>query len=88
MPINEDGKRFSIKSGKPTGRPEATYPDEWESVIAQLDRKEITAVKAMEAMSLKKTTFYRLLKAYRQSGNLKKAKIIRKQTLAKQRRTV
>lgn len=86
MPVNEDGKRVSTKSGKPTGRPEATYPDEWESVIAQLDRNEITAVKAMEVMSLKKTTFYRLLKAYRQSSDLKAAKKIRKQTLAEQRK--
>ena len=85
MPVNEDGKRVSTKSGNPTGRPEATYPDEWESVISQLDRNEITAVKAMEMLSLKKTTFYRLLKAYRQSGNLKSAQKSRKQTLAKQR---
>ena len=85
MPVNEDGKRVSTKSGNPTGRPEATYPDEWESVIEQLDRDEITAVKAMEMLSLKKTTFYRLLKAYRQSGDLKSAQKSRKQTLAKQR---
>ena len=85
MPVNEDGKRVSTKSGNPTGRPEATYPDDWESVIVQLDRQEITAVKAMEMLSLKKTTFYRLLKAYRQSGDLKSAQKSRKQTLAKQR---
>lgn len=85
MPVNEDGKRVSTKSGNPTGRPEATYPDEWESVISQLDRNEITAVKAMEMLSLKKTTFYRLLKAYRQSPDLKSAQKSRKQTLAKQR---
>lgn len=85
MPVNEDGKRVSTKSGNPTGRPEATYPDDWESVIEQLDRDEITAVKAMEMLSLKKTTFYRLLKAYRQSPDLKSAQKSRKQTLAKQR---
>lgn len=85
MPVNEDGKRVSTKSGNPTGRPEATYPDEWESVIAQLDRQEITAVKAMEMLSLKKTTFYRLLKAYRQSPDLKSATKTRKKTLAQQR---
>lgn len=44
------------------GRPSATKPKNWDEVIAMWERKEITAVKAMELTGLKKTTFYKLYK--------------------------
>ena len=44
------------------GRPKAQKPSNWEEVIAQWERGEITAVKAMELTGTKKTTFYKLLK--------------------------
>jgi len=44
------------------GRPKATKPDNWNEVIEQWNAKEITARKAMELLSLKPNSFYRLLK--------------------------
>lgn len=48
--------------GATLGRPAAKKPKNWDSVITQLENKEITAVQAMKEMGLPKATFYRLLK--------------------------
>lgn len=42
------------------GRPKIEKPKNWNEVTALLAKGEITAVKAMELMHLKKTTFYKL----------------------------
>ena len=44
------------------GRPKAQKPSNWEEVITQWERGEISGVKAMELTGTKKTTFYKLLK--------------------------
>ena len=44
------------------GRPKAEKPSNWDEVITQWNNGEITAVKAMELLNMKKTTFYKLLK--------------------------
>ena len=59
-----DGKRVSAKTGRPTGRPNAVYPDNWEQVYKQWKEGSITANKAMETLDLKRTTFYKLVKQY------------------------
>ena len=59
-----DGKRVSAKTGRPTGRPNAVYPEQWEQVYKQWKGGEITANKAMELLDLKRTTFYKLVKQY------------------------
>ena len=59
-----DGKRVSAKTGRPTGRPNAEYPEQWEQVYKQWKGGEITANKAMELLDLKRTTFYKLVKQY------------------------
>lgn len=59
-----DGKRVSAKTGRPTGRPNAEYPDEWENIYKQWKADSITANKAMEILNLKRTTFYKLVKKY------------------------
>lgn len=59
-----DGKRVSTKTGRPTGRPAAEYPQEWESIYKQWKNGQITAVKAMEILRVKKNTFYKLVKMY------------------------
>lgn len=46
------------------GRPSIGKPDNWDTVIKEWRNKEITAVEAMKRMSLKKTTFYKLVKKY------------------------
>lgn len=54
-----DGKRISIKTGRPTGRPRAIKPDNWREIYTQWQNGEITAVKAMEILDLKPNTFYK-----------------------------
>lgn len=62
--INGKKKKYSKKTGKPTGRPTATYPENWKEIYTQWKSGEITAVKAMELLNLKKNTFYNLVKRY------------------------
>lgn len=64
MPVNENGKKVSKKTGRATGRPSAEYPSNWNEVYTQWKNKEITGKKAMELLDLKKTTFYKLVKLY------------------------
>lgn len=65
MPI-VNGKRVSLKKGKGAmGRPNAVYPENWEPVYADWQAGKITAVKAMEQLGLKRTTFYKLAKNYK-----------------------
>ena len=44
------------------GRPKVEKPDNWDEVIAEWKAGQITAVKAMEKLNMKKTTFYKLVK--------------------------
>lgn len=68
MPI-VNGKRVSLKKGKgATGRPNATYPENWEQVYKEWQSGKITAVKAMEFLGLKRTTFYKLVKNYKRGA--------------------
>ena len=61
---NGKEKRFSLKTGRPTGRPLAEFPDNWESVYHQWKNKEIKAIEAMQLLDVKKNTFYNLVKRY------------------------
>lgn len=63
MPI-VNGKKVSLKTGRPTGRPNATYPDNWEQVYSSWKLGAITATAAMEQLTMKRTTFYKLVKQY------------------------
>ena len=44
------------------GRPQTPFPPNFDEVYQSWKREEITAVRAMERLELKKTTFYRLVK--------------------------
>jgi len=61
MPI-VNGKRISVKTGRPVGRPAAEYPAQWESVYKDWKKGLITAKKAMGILGLKPNTFYKLAK--------------------------
>ena len=67
MPINEDGKKVSIRTGKPTGRPQTDYPSEWEYFYNEWKSGHITARSCMESLGLKKSTFYTMVQGYEQS---------------------
>lgn len=59
-----DGKKVSLKTGNPTGRPPIDFPEDWIIYYEKWKRKEITAVEAMKSMSLKTNTFYKLVHRY------------------------
>ena len=63
MPV-VNGKRVSTKTGRATGRPTAKLPDNWREVCGKWEAGEITAVEAMAAVQLTKSTFYKLAKQY------------------------
>lgn len=63
MPI-VNGKKVSAKTGRATGRPNATYPDNWQEVYSEWKSGAITAAAAMVKLGIKKTTFYKLVKQY------------------------
>lgn len=51
-------------NGKGIGRPKAEYPQGYEKVYSQWKAGDITAVKAMTDLNLKKSTFYNLVRRY------------------------
>jgi len=65
MPI-VDGKRVSIKTGRPVGKPRAVKPDNWNEVYTKWKAKKITAVKAMQILGLKPNTFYKFANEHKQ----------------------
>ena len=60
-----NGKKIG-KTGRPTGRPTATYPANWKEVYTKWQNGEITATKGMELTGLKRNTFYKLAKEYKE----------------------
>ncbi|MCB2295659.1 recombinase family protein [Clostridium algoriphilum] len=52
----------SKNNGKGIGRPKVEYPSNFKEVYKQWKQKNITGVKAMELLNLKKNTFYSLIK--------------------------
>lgn len=51
-------------NGKHLGRPQAQYPDNWEPIYNNWKSGAITATAAMEQLTMKRTTFYKLVKQY------------------------
>lgn len=66
MPII-NGKRTSLKTGRPTGRPNAEFPQEWNLYYEKWRSGELTAKKCMDALNLKRSTFYKLVKKYEEN---------------------
>ncbi len=63
MPI-VDGKKVSLKTGRPTGRPNAEIPEGFTEQYNAWKSGNITATAAMNNLNLKRTTFYKLVKEY------------------------
>ena len=63
MPV-KDGKRYSSKTGRPTGRPPIEFPEPWDEVYSAWKAGHITAVQAMMDLHLRKNSFYKLVKRY------------------------
>ena len=63
MPV-VNGKKVSLKTGNPTGRPPATFPDTWEKYYNEWRNGNITAKTCIEKLGLKRATFYKLVNKY------------------------
>lgn len=50
------------------GRPMITIPQNFPEIYQKWQNKEITAVKAMQLLNLRKTTFYKFVKEFRERG--------------------
>ena len=59
-----EGIDLALQNGVAFGRPKATVTEEFKEVYRQWKNGEMTAVKAMEELGIKKTTFYKLVKEY------------------------
>jgi DNA invertase Pin-like site-specific DNA recombinase len=59
-----EGIDNALKNGIAFGRPKVQITDEFKEVYSRWKAGEMTAVKAMEELDLKKTTFYKLVKKY------------------------
>ena len=63
MPVI-NGKKTSLKTGRSTGRPNAEFPEDWKEYYDKWRLGEMTAIKCMEILNLKRSTFYKLVKVY------------------------
>lgn len=59
-----EGIDLALQNGVAFGRPKATVTEEFKQVYHRWKNGEMTAVKAIEELGLKKTTFYKLVKEY------------------------
>ena len=59
-----EGIDLALKNGTVFGRPKAQVTEEFKEVYDRWKSGEITAVKAMEELDIKKTTFYKLVKEH------------------------
>lgn len=59
-----DGKKISTKTGRPTGRPEISFPENWNEIYPKWKSGQITGVAARQFLNLKTNTFYRLVRKY------------------------
>lgn len=60
------------KRGVHMGRPPMKFPEQWEKVYKQIEDGEISKVKAMGVLGIKKDSFYKLEKIYRNNSKVKK----------------
>ena len=65
----QEGIAAAKVKGKHLGRPKAEYPDNWDEVYSKWVRGEITAVAAMQLLSVKKSTFYKLVRNFSRDKN-------------------
>lgn len=59
-----EGIDTALKNGVKFGRPKIEVSDEFVEIYNRWKAKEITAVRAMQLLNIKKTTFYKLVRDY------------------------
>lgn len=64
MPVDSQGRKVSLRTGRRMGRPDVKYPENWGQVYKDWKAGKLKAVEAMRILNLKKSTFYNLVKKY------------------------
>jgi DNA invertase Pin-like site-specific DNA recombinase len=64
-----EGIDVALANGVKFGRKEIEYPKNWDSVYQLVQNKQISNLDAMQMLGLKKTTYYKLLKEYKDKIN-------------------
>lgn len=59
-----EGIDVALQMGVKFGRPKAKITDDFKNVYGRWKKGELTAVKAMKELDMKKTSFYKLVKEY------------------------
>lgn len=62
-----EGIAVAKAQGKHLGRPKAEFPTGWENVYRDWQDQKMTAKEAMGKLSLKRSTFYKLVNQYKDS---------------------
>ncbi|MDA3729912.1 recombinase family protein [Niameybacter massiliensis] len=70
MPVDADGKKYSSKTGRSTGRPKAELPKDFAKYYKRVQDKEMTATEAMKLMDIKKTSYFKYVKMYKEEQGL------------------
>lgn len=72
MPVDGTGKKYSMKTGRPTGRPKAEIPKDFPKYFKRVQDKQMTATEAMKLLGIKKTSYFKYAKMYKeQQGDRK-----------------
>lgn len=61
-----EGIDVALAKGVKFGRKAIEYPRNWDSVIKLVNDKQLSNIEAMKMLELKKTTYYKLLKQYKE----------------------
>lgn len=64
-----EGILIAKRLGKYKGRKPIPYPENWGDMYQKWENKEINSTKAREMLGLKKNTFYKLVKKWRERSN-------------------
>lgn len=70
MPVDETGKKYSMKTGRSTGRPKAEIPKDFPKYYKRVQGKKMTAKEAMKLMDIKKTSYFKYAKMYKEQQGL------------------
>lgn len=71
MPVDNYGKKYSVKTGNSMGRPPAEYPENFIEVYTLWKNKDILAKDAIEMTGVCRATFYKLIHQYEEENDIK-----------------
>ena len=67
-----EGIKIAKEKGVKFGRPESPVPDEFDKLIRQWEKKEITIAELLAVCNMSEATFYRKVREYRIINNIRK----------------